>query len=53
MTSLTASNLLALHAGLCFGAWAFGGPGVLGPIGLLVAATTLAMFHCNPMNERE
>ena len=53
MTSRTASNLMALHATACLGAWAYGGPAVLFPIGVLVALTLVAMFRCNKTYEGE
>ena len=53
MTSRTASNLLALHAGLALGAWIEGGPTMLLVTGIVIGLLNLAMFHCTPMNEGE
>ena len=53
MTSRTASNLMALHATACLGAWAYGGPAVLLPIGVLVALTTIAIFRAHKLHEGE
>lgn len=53
MTARTASNLLAVHGTLCLGGWAYGGPTVLLPIGLLVIAVTVAMFRICKLDEGE
>ena len=53
MTPLTASNLLALMAGVLLGVGIERGDWLMIGLGLFVGAACLAMFHCNPMNERE